>query len=376
MFKRIYISMLMALSLMAFSCTGTGKTNPEEDKPGIEDTDQPGDNNGENGENGDNNGGNNGDNNGDNNGGNNGDNGDNGTVDPPAPEPQYDTVKLRVMQFNILQSKDEAEGHTWSQYRATPCKEMFKATDPDIICLQECRRTQLDFMKNNFSGYDYFLYAKDGVKKAGYENMMSCTDDSIFKNGGHRDVIAVRKGRYELLSWGKYWFSDTPDVSSYAGKYEGGGTPKLSLWVKLKDKEKDYILFIWCTHFFPHGDIPTRKLCSTMSVERMKQLVGEEDVVFFCGDLNLSYESEALAPLNEYMKNARIEAETTDQHPTYTGFRTDASTWTLIDHIYYRNAKPLTYKVVSEPIENGTSVLSDHFPLYTDFQIILQKDKQ
>ena len=331
----------MILALLAFSCGGSSGKPADTDKPDTENTDpEP------------------------------------PAPDPdpePDPEPKADTLQLRVMSFNILQSKDEAAGHTWTTYRAEPCKQMFKATDPDIICLQECRRTQFQFMTANFPDYDYFLYAKDGIKKAGYESIEKCTDDVIFKNGGHRDVIAVRAGNYELLDWGRYWFSETPDVSSYAGIYEGGGTPKLSLWIKLKDKNRDFVFFVWCTHFFPHGDIPTRTLCSTMSIERMKQQVQENDVVFFCGDLNLAYESEALAPMNEWMKNARIEAASSDNHPTYTGFRTDASTWTLIDHIYYRNATPLAYRVVSEPISGGTSVCSDHFPIYSDFQVIIKE---
>lgn len=287
-------------------------------------------------------------------------------TEPEAGKPSF---TFRLMSFNILQSKDEAEGHQWEEYRAEPCKAMFKETAPDIFCLQECRRTQLDFLKKNFPEFNYYQYAKDGVKKAGYEDVDRIDNDAIFKNGGQRNVIALRKSRFELLSWGKYWFSATPDVSSYAGaEFEDGGTPKLSLWLKVKEKETGIVFYVWDTHFFPHGD-SGRKQCGIMSVDRMKRECGEDAPVFFCGDLNRDYTHGDLSPLRGWMKHARTDAKTSDDSPTYTGFRTNKATWTWIDHIFFRNAVAVAYDVVSEPVSGGTSVVSDHFPVYADFEV-------
>lgn len=285
------------------------------------------------------------------------------------PSSQIKSFSFRLMSFNILQSTGEAEGHTWTEYREKPCKAMFEATVPDIICLQECRRTQLNFMKSNFPQYSYFQYAKDGVKKVGYENVEKCDDDAIFKNGGHRDVIALRTDRFTMLDWGRYWFSDTPDVSSYSGPlFEDGGTPKLTLWLKVRERETGIVFYVWTTHFFPNG-VNGRKQCAIMSVERMKAECADDVPVFFCGDLNLAYEHESLLPLRLWMQHAATKATKADKFPTYTGFRTDQATWTYIDHIFYRNASASTYKVVNTPIENGTSVCSDHFPIYADFTV-------
>ena len=297
------------------------------------------------------------------------------TQKAPAADPSGGTksFSFRLMSFNILQSKDEAEGHTWAEFREKPCKDMFQQTDPDIICLQECRRTQLNFMKDNFKQYSYFQYAKDGEKKAGYESVEKCDDDAIFQNGGHRDVIALRTNRFTMLDWGRYWFSDTPDVSSYSGPlFEDGGTPKLTLWLKVRERETGIVFYVWTTHFFPSG-VNGRKQCGIMSVERMKAECADNAPVFFCGDLNLAYEHESLEPLKTYMQHAGKTAPTADKFPTYTGFRTDQNTWTYIDHIFYRNASASTYKVVNTPIENGTSVCSDHFPIYADFTVTVQE---
>lgn len=287
----------------------------------------------------------------------------------PDPMGDIKTFSFRLMSFNILQSKDEPEGHTWADYRAAPCKTMFQETNPDIICLQECRRTQLNFMKDNFPQYNYYQYAKDGVKKDGYENVEKCDDDSIFKNGGHRNVIALRKDRFTMLDWGRFWFSDTPDISSYSGQlFEDGGTPKLTLWLKIRERETGIVFYVWTTHFFANGVIG-RKQCAIMSAERMKAECADNIPVFFCGDLNLAYEHDSLKPLREWMHHAANNAANADKHPTFTGFRKDPNTWTTIDHIFYRNASASTFKVVNTPLENGTSVCSDHFPIYADFTV-------
>jgi adenine phosphoribosyltransferase len=39
------------------------------------------------------------------------------------------------------------------------------------------------------------------------------------------------------------------------------------------------------------------------------------------------------------------------------------------DHIFFRNAVAVAYDVVSEPVSGGTSVVSDHFPVYADFEV-------
>lgn len=285
-----------------------------------------------------------------------------------------DTLSFRLMQFNILQggkadgTTDQA-GHEWSSVRKAPCIAVIKEANPDIMCLQECRREQLNDLRQNLSLYTWFMYAKDGEIATGYSEG-DATNDASFKNSGHRDVIAVNYRKFKLLDWGRYWFSTTPDKSTYSWD---AGTPKLTLWVKLESKEYGNTFYVWCTHFFPSGD-EGKKQCGIMSANRMKEICGDNATVFFCGDLNLVQSNAALAPLNTWMKNARSAAPDTDKSPTYTGFRTNSTTWTQIDHIYFRNAEALKYKVITEPQSGGTSVVSDHFPTYADFRIILPKE--
>ena len=292
---------------------------------------------------------------------------------------------VRLMSFNILQGgkadgSTDSAGHEWSKVRKTPCLNMFKEINPDIIMLQECRREQLKDLKANLSGYTFYSYAKDGVLASGYQDG-DAANDASFKNGGQRNVILLRTSLFKVLDWGRFWLSETPSTPS-----QGFGTTgqKITLWLKVHSLAGDFDFYLFNTHFIPqsYGNAVSPKVdvitpCAELNVRKMKEILGDKttsgkgndpSVVFFAGDLNCNHASEKMASVNDYLYRAGGEAGVKDDSMTFNGFRTDRSTWTLIDHIYYKNAVPKVYKVVNEATY-GTEFLSDHFPVYCDFEI-------
>ena len=297
------------------------------------------------------------------------------TVTPPAPPAT--SLQLRIMSFNILQGgkKDgstDTAGHEWTTVRKGPCVSMFKDIDPDIAILQECRREQLNDLKASLTGYTYYCYAKDGVLASGYSKG-DAANDASFKNAGQRNVIMLRAGMFTVLEWGRYWLSDTPDTPS-----TGFGTTgqKVTLWQKLLHNESGKEFYIFNTHNIPQSygnavspvvDVITP--CNKVNIEQMKAIVGSSGLpLFFGGDLNSNDASDRMAELNAFLHRSASDVSEKDPSMTFNGFREDSSTWTLLDHIYYRGATPLTYKVVNSA-GYGTRFISDHFPIYCDFLI-------
>ena len=274
-------------------------------------------------------------------------------------------------------STDQA-GHEWSTVRRAPCVKMFNETDPDIIMLQECRREELNDLKADLGGYEYYSYAKDGVLASGYSEG-DATNDASFKNGGQRDVIMLRSGMFEMTQWGRFWLSDTPDVPS-----TGFGTTgqKITLWLKLRHRESNTLFYVFNTHFIPQT-YATEAVPDCISpsgrvnIEQIKAVLGDKtsggkgdcpETVFFAGDMNAPNTDERMAVVNDYMYCSRVSAPESDNSMTYNGFRTDPATWYNLDHIYYKNATPLVFKVVSGD-GYGTRFISDHFPVYSDFRV-------
>ena len=299
---------------------------------------------------------------------------------PKDPEPEYeipegqDKFAFRLMSFNIRESTAEVAGNEWTRRQAAVYR-MFEDVQPDIVAFQELRREQYKYLFEKFgTKYTFFTYAKDGKIASG--RVADITDDTSFANSGQRQAYMIKTSMFEMLEWGRYWFSETPDKSSYSWD---AGTPKLTLWLKMKVKSTGKEFWIFNTHFFPSGD--NGKLqCSLMSVERMKAAVGDtvkegkgtnDKTIFFCGDLNMEYSDgqNRLAVLKDWMWHCNVNAPERDDSKTYSGFRDNSATWTTIDHIFYRNAVNKGYKVVDDETKYGVRFISDHFPIYVDFEM-------
>ena len=296
----------------------------------------------------------------------------------PSKAPDSKSISLRIMSFNILQGgkRDgslETKGHEWKAVRKLPCINMFKDINPDIAMLQECRREQLNDLKANLPFYTYYSYAKDGVLSKGFKDG-DAHNDASFKNSGQRNVIMLRTGMFEVLQWGKFWISDTPHMISKG--FETKGT-KITLWLKIRHIISGKEFHIFNSHFIPRSYEKTAKKvvdvisrCSEVNVAQMKAILGfDNGPVFFGGDLNCDSSDSRMKALNQYMQNANSNATTKDNSKTYNGFSENSSKWTKIDHLYYKNAFPKTFKVVNTPIY-GTKFISDHFPIYCDFEVV------
>ncbi len=264
--------------------------------------------------------------------------------------PANPTVELRIMQFNIREDKQtEPDYNTFTGVRAAAIVEMVRDVKPDIICLQECRKTQAAYLASTLTEYTQILYPKDGIEK----------------NGGQRDVILYKSSKMRLISWKKFWFSETPTVSS---KSWDASTPKLTIYARFRsrvDSSKDFL--VYCTHFPPSAPEAQRHSVEMM-INSISSEAGESMPVFLCGDLNVSYYDTILDPLKEYMSHAAATALESDgvEAITYNGYReTNQKT---LDHIFYRYAIVDMYHVKNELYQYVTICkwISDHYPLYSD----------
>ena len=282
---------------------------------------------------------------------------------------------LRFMTFNIRTggsadgSSDEA-GHEWSSVRKQPVLAMFSDINPDVAVLQECRQEQLNDLEPALSSYAFYRYACDGVLKSGAT--ASCTSN-VFKNNGARNVIMLRKSRFIMSQWGVFWLSETPDTPS-----EGFGTAskKVTLWLKIRDKDTGREFYVFNIHFITPGKGDVLLPCANRTVDRMKTILGDmtesglstsDKTVFLAGDFNAVETDSRIAPVTTYMHYARTDAPISDPSMTYNSFSQTVSEWKRLDHIFYLGATPQVYKVVNEN-KYGTDLISDHFPVYCDFE--------
>ena len=288
-------------------------------------------------------------------------------ADPsPSPEPVPDPVvtpdpepvqerDLRIMQFNILQATSETAGHEWSAVRKAPCINMLKDIAPDIICIEEARKTQCSDLAAAFPEYTQVKHPKDNIES----------------NGGQRNLIMFRTDKFELLEWDKFWFS--VDGTATGDRFgDSKTTQKMTVFAKLKDKSDGRIFWVYCTHFFADCQYQaSREKCVEMSLESIRKQVPENSPVFFLGDLNLNYMDETgkktLEPLLDYLKSAAINAGK-GADPALVTYNKWGASSKVLDYILYRNATALSYNVIFNGSSYGTCYLSDHNPVWADFK--------
>ena len=86
----------------------------------------------------------------------------------------------------------------------------------------------------------------------------------------------------------------------------------------------------------------------------------------------LSLEATRLFPSTAFTApslHARTEAPDSDDSKTYNGYR--ETNWKWLDHIFYRGATAKVYRVEDSETKYGVRFISDHFPIWCDFDVAL-----
>lgn len=131
----------------------------------------------------------------------------------------------RVLCCNIRVAldEDEAKGVGWSS-RRNVCLQIIENQKPDIIALQEVLKVQADDLRRHFPAFQLFGF--DGpemdVRVTGY-------------HGIAKNPIMFSRERYELVSAGCYWLSETPLVAG-SMSWETARARHAN-WVRLEDKQ-------------------------------------------------------------------------------------------------------------------------------------------
>ncbi len=266
------------------------------------------------------------------------------------------TEKTSVMSFNIrLQLPADTGEHNWES-RKTGCVKAIRKYYPDIIGLQEASTGQKSFIMKELPKYIII----DGNAKPGTINEDT---ESAF------NPIFFRADRFELLDYGSFWLNEdqTPEKKGWDSEYV-----RTANWVKLRFRKSGQIIFLFNTHFDNTG-AKARLESAALMVEKIKEIAGNNEVVFMTGDLNTSGEDKAIKPLTTYLKESAKTVKKADNAPSFNNFGRKGAKPQRLDHIFFRNAEAKSFIVVNEP-KFGVKYISDHYPVVSEFIIELPKD--
>lgn len=294
-----------------------------------------------------------------------------GTPEDPGESNQtYDNIK--IMSFNVLrENSGDPSNQKWS-YRRNAVVSMFKTTSPDVVGLQECLESQIQYLQQQLPEYNAVWIP------TAQKNFGTC--------------LMYKKALFNQKGQGWHWFSDRPDTPSPAWKEIcNDPTYRTYIWVDLVHKEYGYKLYLYTTHFprdykeldANSSNEAARTKCAQTMVNHAKARVQDGDPVVFTGDFNwhLSDKDKGLdpfAPFMEWMKYAWQDLPTSAYdtyraHNSFDGVSPLAGAIRYsVDYIWYRNIKPLNYRTIVEPYE-GVKYISDHYPILFTAQVPYEK---
>ena len=256
---------------------------------------------------------------------------------------QAKTEDLSLMTFNLRgKETDEPGDFSWAS-RKKGCLKAIDKFGPDVICLQEAYGYHKADLMKEFKKYTLV----DRSSKPG------TVEPEITNN---ENPIMFRADKFELLDYGSFLLNDVRNIT----------------WVKLRYKKSGVIFFCFNTQF-DENDADLRKSSEIMA-DKVKEIAGDDAVVFIGGDFKMSASDRAMAPLVSYVKDANFSLKHPDTRASFNGLGKpgDAPLWP--DHILCRNAQVESYEVVDSK-KYGPKYISDHYPIYAEFEIPIPKGK-
>ncbi len=262
-----------------------------------------------------------------------------------------------LMSFNIGgQPVDEIGDHSW-EARKKACMKMIKKYDPDVILLQQAFSYHKAFLMKEFPKHTLV----DRSDKPGK------VDQELPNN---ENPILFRADRFELLDYGSFWLNEnqTPDTPGWDAT-----APRNVTWVKLRFKKSGVIFFCFNTKFDEEG-VNSGKRSGELVSDKVKEIAGDDAVVFLGGDFAMSSSDRSMSQLTSYIKDANFLQKKPDPRGSYNGYGKPGDSLPWPDHILVRNAGISSYEVVDSK-GSVTRYISDHYPVYAEFDIKIPKGK-
>ncbi len=264
-----------------------------------------------------------------------------------APQTNSRTHKILTCNVRVDLPADGQAGNRWADRKGL-CTDMMRAQQADLIGLQECQHVHLTHLKARLPEFDSFA--------------LSNPDAQVHP----LNVILFSRARYELISAGGFWLSQTPHVAG--SKSWDSAHARFVNWVHLKERASGKEFRLWNTHLDHIGQVAR---------ERAAELIVQASAPFpkafpqlLTGDFNASATNPAIKLLAAAGWTDTYAAVHGPEDPGFTAHaflgpqygekKLKGRTGSRIDWIWCRGeVKPLAAEVIRDS-RNGRYP-SDHY---------------
>ena len=252
-------------------------------------------------------------------------------------------LEIHAMSFNIRLGVAEDGPNHWD-LRKELVFDVFRDHQPDVVGVQEAWKIQIDALKAAFPEFGMIGRSRQADPEK-----------------GEWCPIFYRKEKFEVVSEGTFWLSDTPEKEGTMSW--GNNIPRICTWGRFKDKKTGRTFFLYNTHF-DHQSQASREKSAVLCRERIAARKPKNEATIFMGDLNAGESNLANKTLGKSLRDTFGEL-----HPkvklrgTFGGWKGRAD-GNRIDYIYVTSKG---WKIVEAAILRDHSAdnryPSDHYPV-------------
>jgi endonuclease/exonuclease/phosphatase family metal-dependent hydrolase len=223
--------------------------------------------------------------------------------------------QITIGTYNLRYDNPRDSGNLWID-RAPVVSALIRFHDFDIFGTQEGLKNQLDDISNALPQYNQYGIGRDDGK-----------------DKGEHSAIFYKKDEFNLLKKGDFWLSQTPDKPSLG--WDATCCNRICSWVYLQHKKSKKKFYFFNAHF-DHQGVQARKESSKLILQKIKNIAGNEPVIF-TGDLNGSQSSEwylAIANSNILRDTYKEVKYPYANNASFNGFGSSKQSKDIIDHIF------------------------------------------
>ncbi|MFP4093136.1 MAG: endonuclease/exonuclease/phosphatase family protein [Cyclobacteriaceae bacterium] len=185
-----------------------------------------------------------------------------------------ETVIFNVMSYNIRYDNPGDSLHAWP-YRKERVANLIKYHEADLLGMQEALEHQVQYLDSTLSEYAWVGVGRDEGKSE-----------------GEFSPVFYKKDIFELLDWGTFWLSETPEEPSTGWD---AALPRIATWTKFRHIRSGDTLYYFNTHFDHRGE-KAREESAQLIRQKVEEIAGDEPVIV-TGDFNTPPDSPPYAAM-------------------------------------------------------------------------------
>ena len=268
--------------------------------------------------------------------------------DPPEVPTTRPAQEVKVISMNL----DANEATAGSRVRLMA--PLLLSFDPDSIGVQEARGGWINLLKKNFLTKGY---SRVGVDAGGGKDA---------SNGYFATYILYKEDKFNLVDWGTFWLTNTPEVPSKYGPTVD--TNRTCTWALLEDKETGF-RYVHMNAHLDWMDMEVNKIQVEMIQKQIERFAAMGYPVFAGGDYNCdegtdSYNKMLDSKIVADSKKIAEKANDIATYPSYGEYDVYDPAQRPIDYFFVtkNNITVKEYRVVDEKPDG--EYISDHFPVF------------